>query len=73
MEQIARKICTECNRSFGRKADLRKHVKVFHKEKIEEIAPAVTKKQFPFCCKYCSKNFSHQRSLYMRRVLLFHR
>ena len=65
MDQLKKpNVCSVCKQTFKRFADLRKHVKKFHLQELDKIAPLPIK-SYPFQCQYCRKNFSEERNLTM--------
>lgn len=54
--------CRECKHRFSRFSDLRKHVKKFHIQKLDKIAPLKVK-SYKFQCTHCKKNFNHKRNM----------
>lgn len=57
--------CTECQKVFSNRSNLRKHSLKFHKDKVEEIAPMFYKQSsnFKFSCQECGRNFNHVHNL----------
>ncbi|KAF2887375.1 hypothetical protein ILUMI_18798 [Ignelater luminosus] len=62
-----KKKCSECKTIFKGLYSLHRHVRKFHKEKLNEIAPLekhswdTAEKSYNFTCNICRRNFTHKR------------
>ncbi|XP_050299208.1 uncharacterized protein LOC126738101 [Anthonomus grandis grandis] len=63
-------LCVVCYRTFSKTSNLRAHVKQFHPEKVNELAPRKLYKPSEYC-QACSKAFTNH-SNFKRHVLKFH-
>ncbi|KAL1488526.1 hypothetical protein ABEB36_014991 [Hypothenemus hampei] len=63
MDQIFN--CNECGNNFHNMSNLRRHIRQFHQNKLQDLAPLHRKQSsnFLFTCAVCGKNFNKKNHL----------